>query len=236
MLFTLVEPWRGRQVDYNRWYEGDHFYATLLGPGVFAGRRFVCPAQLKTLRDIGAGEIVPAPEIGSYLAIYWMTDPAEFNRWGAANALALHAAGRVFTERDHVHTLMYDLVTWSAKDELSPSPELALDHPFAFLVVEVLAADDGAPADSDRIAATGIDAGADLVCAFEPVELLESRPGDVPRATGALGALTVLHFFSQGSPESALRSLEGQQSGNVRFRSAFLPTVPGTDCYTDALW
>ena len=27
MLFTLVDPHRGREVDYNRWYERDHFYA-----------------------------------------------------------------------------------------------------------------------------------------------------------------------------------------------------------------
>ena len=27
MLFTLVEPHRGHEVAYNRWYERDHFYA-----------------------------------------------------------------------------------------------------------------------------------------------------------------------------------------------------------------
>ena len=27
MLFTLVEPRRGHEVAYNRWYERDHFYA-----------------------------------------------------------------------------------------------------------------------------------------------------------------------------------------------------------------
>jgi hypothetical protein len=27
MLYTLVEPHRGHEVDYNRWYERDHFYA-----------------------------------------------------------------------------------------------------------------------------------------------------------------------------------------------------------------
>ena len=26
-LLTLVEPHRGQEVDYNRWYERDHFYA-----------------------------------------------------------------------------------------------------------------------------------------------------------------------------------------------------------------
>src|ERR1035441_1738860 len=27
MLYTLVEPHKGHQVAYNRWYERDHFYA-----------------------------------------------------------------------------------------------------------------------------------------------------------------------------------------------------------------
>ena len=31
MLFTLVEPHRGHEVAYNRWYERDHFYAGLHG-------------------------------------------------------------------------------------------------------------------------------------------------------------------------------------------------------------
>ena len=34
MLFTLVEPHRGHEVAYNRWYERDHFYAgCMIGPG-----------------------------------------------------------------------------------------------------------------------------------------------------------------------------------------------------------
>jgi len=38
ILFTLVDPHRGHEVAYNRWYERDHFYAaTMAGPGVFAG-------------------------------------------------------------------------------------------------------------------------------------------------------------------------------------------------------
>ena len=29
-LFTLVDPSKGHEVAYNRWYERDHFYACLL--------------------------------------------------------------------------------------------------------------------------------------------------------------------------------------------------------------
>ena len=52
MLFTLVEPRRGHEVAYNRWYERDHFYAgCMIGPYQFAGKRFVATAELKALRD-----------------------------------------------------------------------------------------------------------------------------------------------------------------------------------------
>ena len=29
MLFTMVDPEQGHEVEYNRWYERDHFYAGL---------------------------------------------------------------------------------------------------------------------------------------------------------------------------------------------------------------
>ena len=44
ILFTLVEPHRGYEVAYNRWYERDHFYAgCMVGPGILAGKRWVAP-------------------------------------------------------------------------------------------------------------------------------------------------------------------------------------------------
>ncbi len=55
MLFTLVEPHRGHEVAYNRWYERDHFYAgCMVGPYNFAGRRWVATAALKSLPRSGS--------------------------------------------------------------------------------------------------------------------------------------------------------------------------------------
>jgi hypothetical protein len=51
MLFTMVEPHKGHEVEYNRWYERDHFYAgCMIGAWQFAGRRFVATRDLKSLR------------------------------------------------------------------------------------------------------------------------------------------------------------------------------------------
>src|SRR6266566_4424719 len=51
ILFTMVEPHKGHEVDYNRWYERDHFYAgCMVGPGILAGKRWVAPKPYKDLR------------------------------------------------------------------------------------------------------------------------------------------------------------------------------------------
>ena len=114
-LFTMVEPHEGSEVAYNRWYEHDHFYSgCLMGPNVFAGDRFVATRRLKKLRSKATNDMTPDPKKGSYLAVYWWqkgtTD--ECNRWNVDNVNMLHRQGRMFAERDHIHTLLYDM-RWS---------------------------------------------------------------------------------------------------------------------------
>jgi hypothetical protein len=110
MLFTLVEPRRGHEVAYNRWYERDHFYAgCMIGPYQFAGRRFVVTKPLKDLRFPAESLITPDTQTGSYLGLYWVLDGHhdEWNRWAVTQVNKLHANKRMFAERDHIHTLLY---------------------------------------------------------------------------------------------------------------------------------
>ena len=94
MLFTLVEPHRGHEVAYNRWYERDHFYAgCMIGPYQFAGKRFVATAALKALRDPDSSRPPGAePQTGSYLGVYWVLDGYhdDWNRWAVDQVMALH--------------------------------------------------------------------------------------------------------------------------------------------------
>jgi len=54
MLFTQVDPARGKEVEYNRWYERDHFYAGCqIGAWNVAGTRFVATRDLKALLSLG---------------------------------------------------------------------------------------------------------------------------------------------------------------------------------------
>ena len=73
MLYTLVDPSRGHEVAYNRWYERDHFYAgCLVGPWLFAGKRWVATRELKDLRFPEDSNVCTPVDRGSYLATYWV--------------------------------------------------------------------------------------------------------------------------------------------------------------------
>src|SRR5204863_6051770 len=100
ILFTMVEPHKGHEVEYNRWYERDHFYAgCMVGTWTFAGQRFVATRPYKDLRvPQSATPITPDASIGSYLALYWILKDHhdEWNRWGGDQVNWLHANGRQF--------------------------------------------------------------------------------------------------------------------------------------------
>ena len=161
MLFTLVEPHRGHEVAYNRWYERDHFYAgCMIGPYQFAGKRFVATAALKALRDPDPSEITGEPDRGTYLALYWVLDGYHdvWNRWAVDQVMALHKAGRMFNERDHIHTLLYRYAWEQTRDADGLPAELALDHPSAGLVAVFTDRADPDAAAFEDVAAPGASA------------------------------------------------------------------------------
>ncbi len=72
-LFTMVEPHKGHEVAYNRWYERDHFYAgCMIGAWNITGGRFVATKECKAKRYPADSPICPDPTSGSYLAVYWI--------------------------------------------------------------------------------------------------------------------------------------------------------------------
>ncbi|HVA08365.1 MAG TPA: hypothetical protein VNG12_16645 [Acidimicrobiales bacterium] len=253
MLFTVVEPRRGHEVAYNRWYERDHFYSgCMVGPYNFAGRRFVATAGLKALRDPDPSAITGEPMRGSYVAVYWVLDGYHnvWNRWALRQVNALHAAGRMFEERDHVHTLLYNFCWEYRRDHDGVPVEVALDHPYRGLVsVFIDRAEDVSNEQlwewlrTEHLPALLPGSDADLVAAFTPIALEVDAPGDVPREA-ASDRRTLLLWFLSTPPEVAWgpviaehrRLLEGSGKGTVVAALPFIPTIPGTDTYTDKLW
>ena len=189
-LFTMVEPTRGHELEYNRWYEHDHFYAgCMVGPWQFAGDRFVATRRLKDLRYPAESDMTPDPLTGSYLAIYWVLDGHhdEWNRWAVDQVNWLHANGRMFEERQHVHTLLYHHEWSKRRDPNGCTIELALDKEYPGLVVVCGDVKEGHTheevdawfQDTYLPEAMQRDWGPELVSSSTTLPLLDDRPSDV---------------------------------------------------------
>lgn len=253
MLFTMVEPHRGHEVEYNRWYERDHFYAgCLIGPYCFAGARWVATRDLKALRYPDPSPIAAGPEVGSFLSLYYILEGKrqEWRSWGAEQVFRLDAEGRMFRERDHVHTLHY-LYRWGVfRDEEGVSAELALDHRFPGLAVVVGERAEGVPASEierwyreEHLPRTLPSTAAAMCLAFEGEATMPSTPSNVPPPTGVEDRFLLLFFLDSDPREcwDALFARHGDELattgfGKVIYASPFIPTVPGTDAHIDELW
>jgi hypothetical protein len=242
-LFTLVEPHKGHEVAYNRWYERDHFYAgCMIGPWYFAGRRWVCTRDLKDMRVGGEQPLFGDDRAGSYLALYWTLKGRfrENTDWSTRQVHWLHDNDRMFAERDHIHTLLYLFKEAEARDADGVPPELALDHPFRGLAAVVVerAGEDATP---PRPAPAG-DGDVALVLSFRSVPMPEDAPVTQPGLEGVERRELQL-WFADAEPagwwpavERYAADVAASGAGTVRWASPFIPTVPGTDRYTDQLW
>jgi hypothetical protein len=250
MLFTLVEPRPGHEVAYNRWYERDHFYGgCMVGPFQFAGQRFVATRDLKARRFPATGSpITPDPSIGSYLGVYWVLagHHDEWSRWAVDQVNMLHATGRMFPERDHIHTALYDFAWAVPRDGDDGVPaELALDHRFPGMVAVAVEGDDGPALDrwfrEDHLPTAMAGSPVALCLSFTPIPLLGDAPSDVPRQEGSDKRFLHLYFLDVPAVDAWPRfealgdELEASGRGRVVWASPFLPTIPGTDTYTDQL-
>jgi hypothetical protein len=244
MLFTLVEPHRGHEVAYNRWYERDHFYAgCMVGPWLFAGRRFVATRALKDLRFGTEADLFGGIDRGSYVAVYWILDGHHDDHvdWALRQVQWLHANGRMFAERDHVHTLLYrHAFTATATPDGVPA-ELALDHPYGGMTATLVRPAAGVTAD-ELGRYIGATFAPELEVGFSPIPL----PADAPvsqEGHDRLGGCLLNVSFTATSPaewwdeqRAAAARLTEDGIGEMLWTAPFIPTVPGTDTYTDQLW
>jgi hypothetical protein len=249
LLFTAVEPHRGHEVAYNRWYETDHFYAgCMTGPWCFAGRRFVAPKRLKQLRTPANSPLCEDPMAGSYLSLYWIEkgQHGPWTKWAVDTVHQLHANGRMFAERDHTHTAMYEHRSSMSQD--TPI-ELALDRPFAGLVITAGELRNGQTLDdldrwSDDWVAAAFDEpwGPTVVGTNSNLPLPADAP-DVPENAANDRRFLQLHFLdhdpADGWDAGWARwgtDLEAAGVADHLWTSPYIPTVPGTDRYTNELW
>ena len=245
MLFTLVEPHEGHEVAYNRWYERDHFYAgCMVGPWLFAGRRFVATRPLKDLRFGTDADRFGGVARGSYVAVYWILDGRHDDHVERALRQVhwLHDHGRMFAERDHVHTLMYRRAfTVAAAGGDAVPAELALDHPFGAMTATLVRPAAGVTAEQLG-AYVETTFHPELEVGFTPVPLLPDAPVSQQGQDGLEDCLLNLSFTT-ASPDSwwteqraAADRLVADGIGEMLWTAPFIPTIPGTDTYADQLW
>jgi hypothetical protein len=209
-IVSYIEPHPGEAVAFNRWYERDHFPATVkAGPGVFAAQRFVATRACKARR--GGGRLLGDPARGSYLGVAWVLPgkQREWDAWVGAEMKTIAAEGRLFPGRDHVHTAVYGFVSQSGPVDAI----VALDRGFPGVVVA--ATEHQAPR---------LELPAVVVLDLERTILSEAQP--VPHRL-VLG-------FCESDPVAAFEQSTPLLAG-CGFASPFLATRPGTDDYADDL-
>ena len=253
MLFTMVEPHRGHEVEYNRWYERDHFYAgCLIGAFCFAGARWVATRDLKALRYPDPSPIAPSRDVGSFLSLYYILDGKrqQWRTWGAEQVFRLDQEGRMFKERDHVHTLHY-VYRWGAFRDADGVPaELALDHRFPGLAVVIGERAPGVSASEverwyreQHLPRMLPGSPAAMCLSFEGEATMPKTPSNVPPPAGVEDRF-LLMFFLDADPRECWDplftahgdDLAASGLGSVIYASPFIPTVPGTDTHLDELW
>lgn len=242
-FLTLVEPHRGHDGAYTRWYEDDHFHAGAMAfPWWFSGRRWIATRRLRELRETS----VPGVDLdrGWSFATYWITAGrlAEQARWLETVVARLLAQGRMFAERTHVMTGFHDRVgEWQAPGH-TPRGVHALEHPYGGLVLELVDAPAGA--DPDWLGVTHV---RPRLAAGEAAQCLAFRavawpgrlePSWFEHTTVEAGRVALL-WFVEGRLEdwsstfATHRAAVEAAGGGVAFLGGFLPAVPGTSTHLD---
>lgn len=251
-LITMVEPHPGHERSYNRWYEDDHFNSGAMAmPWMFAGRRWVAPTWLQSLRYPSDFAVAQPVEAGKYITLYWLTEGRydDHMAWTVATNKRLKADDRIHMDRTHVYTAFQAYRGASYRDETGPRDIHALDYPFGGLVLEVIDAPSQSGREallewlkSERVpqALAGSDA---MMCLyFQPTPLPADKMSYVKDVEGVDNRLTLL-WFLEGDPAASWdRSFAGNGErvsasglGRMELAAPFIPTLPGTDKYVDQL-
>ena len=261
VLFSLVEPRRGREVAFHRWYERDHFYAGVMaGPFAFSGRRWVATRSLKSLRYPRHPDRTPIADdiaLGSYLHTYWILagHHDEFVAWAVAAYDELKAAGRMFGDVSQIFTGFFEYSWAVSRDPDGVPPSLALEHPYAGIGTLMVERPEGPQSDSgaddalerwlrdEHLPAALSGSGAGLCLALRPYPLPESVAQNVPHTPGMERRILLLYFLENDPREcwesvlqSARAGLADGRHGAIVYAAPFIPTVPGSDRYSDDLW
>ncbi|MGE0878734.1 MAG: hypothetical protein AB7L13_07585 [Acidimicrobiia bacterium] len=259
VLFTMVDPHKGFEKAYNRWYERDHYYAgCMIGAAWFAGSRWVAPRELKDLRFPNPSPFAEPLDAGSYLSIYWTLKDwtEEQQAWGGTQVWWLYSNNRGFAERTHAHTGMYNYESAFNSNDDGVPVELALDYGYDAIGVVSVEPNAGVSHDELRDALAGVASST----------LFDEGPKGPVRTVANIGAISMERPDGAESPmslgtnggtldrvlqicfvEGDIRqcwgkfkayaaAIEATGKGKVSFAAPFFRTKTGSDNYVNDLW
>jgi hypothetical protein len=250
---VLHDPDKGYEAAFNRWYERDHFYgAGMFAPYTFGGQRWVATKRLKDLRYPDQGPFDGGIRAGSYLTFMWIQAGhlKEEQGWVAEEHHKLVAAGRTFAHRSMQTVTVQQYVGGAFRDPDGVPAELALDHRYPGLCWTSIDRTGDVPLDKltstlleETLPSAMVGTPIAMTLVFTPKPKDPWWPDDAPDVPG-VGDRLVLVQFLETDPvdcwEESLaglgNTLEGTGMARTLYVAPFIPTVPGTDMYTDELW
>jgi hypothetical protein len=256
MLLTMVDPHKGFEQAYNRWYERDHYYAgCMVGPYLFAGSRWVATRALKDLRWPAGSETIASPtDKGSYVSIYWVEKghhDDHFVDFARPQVRWLYGNNRGFPERTHAHTVLFDHLGAVYRDADPVPVDLALDHGYDGIVCAWFDATTGDAAGLHAaLAAAHLPAlltgsAIEIASSWTPSageNAVRNEPMDLGTVAGGPERLCQL-FFVKGDVRDSLDALHRYTEAvaadglaTTALVAPFFRTVVGTDTYLDQLW
>jgi hypothetical protein len=252
-IMALHEPDHGYEAAFNRWYERDHFYgAALFAPYTMAGQRWVGTAELKDLRYPEDGPFDGPSRLGSFLTLFWIQAGhlEDQQMWVAKEQERLVPAGRTFDKRSVQTATVHRFLTAGFRDPDGVPAEQALDHRYPGLVWTWLERTGSESLEelsswlmTDLLRPRFERSPVAMTLAFTPMPKAPWWPKAAPEVPGVGERIVLLHFVEATPSESwdpyfAKLGPSLEETGRVRVRlvAPFIPTVPGTDSYTDQLW
>ena len=259
VMVAIAEPHREGLAEYHRWFESDHMYSSVLvGPGAFSANRYVATRALKALRTPRDGGVFEAVDTGSFTALYFIAQGCveDHFAWSFPVQAELGRQGRNNPHRDLVLTWLCDYRGRVGRSVDSVPGEVALDHPYAGLVMTWVDRAAGVTLEGlwselstsqlpDLLAGSPID----QVLCFSPRDF-PAPPADVALTPGAVkanayvGERLLLLFFLECAPEAVWSShfealgegLVARGLGELALAAPFLPALRGTRQHLDELW
>lgn len=245
-IFGLVEPHRGHERAWNRYYERDHLIAAgSCAPWTFSTQRWVATRRHKDVRRPRENVIASPFDKGTFLAGLWIHKDrlALQQAWVAEQMPILAAQGRTFEKRDVLSTTSYDYLGAALRDVDGVPPELALERRYPGIVLAWVEREPESSLSDlrDALVEEALprfvekSPTAQALC-FTPLPKAAWWPKAAPEVPG-VGDRILIALFGDVDPleawsdhyASLAERLEASRRAHCLFVAPFVPVVPGVD-------